>query len=95
MSILRRANVNWNKLISIAISITRKELERKREKGILAIYKVFYTLQGIREKDPSLIPNNIFRRIENYAMKYYSKWKEYISQQSTQKSMQKIQDTSI
>ena len=95
MSILRRANVNWNKLISIAASITRKELERKREKGIVAIYEVFYALQGIREKDPSLIPNNIFKRIENYAMKYYSKWKEYISQQSTQKSMQKIQDTSI
>ena len=78
-TILRKENINWDKLIQTATNITKKELKEKRAKGIVLVYEVLVTLERVSEKYHNLVSQNVLKKIEKIARKYYKLWIEYVN----------------
>jgi len=78
-AIIRKEDISWDKLVQTAVSITKKELEKKGAKGIVLVYEVLVTLERVNEKYHNLVSQNVLRKIEKIAKKYYRLWREYIN----------------
>ncbi len=87
--IIMRESVNWDKLLQTAVNVTEKELEKKGAKGIVLVYELLVALKRVNEKYPNLVPQNILRRIERVAKKYFKIWLEYASNAETSRDIVK------
>lgn len=81
--VIKAGDINWDKLIEIAVSVTKRELGEKRSRGVILVYEVFVALERVNEKYPNLVSQNILKRIERTARRYYRLWLEHATRSNT------------
>lgn len=75
-AIIESRQVDWERLMRMAVEVTERELGDKGSRGIVMVYELFVTLQCIEEKHPGLVPRNVLEKLEKLGENYLRRWLE-------------------